>query len=158
MNRFFTTTLLLLFVISAAFGNGLPNTLVVKLLSGETAGYLLADKPKLTFEGTRLVIKSDSYEAAYELSQLESYYFRNTETDGIDVSDISWKGPEVDGDRLSFSGLEAGTAVRVYSMAGVAVASTKVGKDGCAVVLLSDIPKGVYVVKYGNVSTKIQKR
>lgn len=148
---------LLLFTAVAAFGSGLPNTLVIKLRSGETANYLLTDKPKLTFEAARLVIKSDSYEVAYELSQLDRYYFSTTGTDGIGVSDVAGQAMDRNGDLLSFSGLKAGAEVAVYSAAGVAVAGAKAGSDGCAVISLSDMPGGVYVVKYGKVSTKIRK-
>lgn len=150
---------LLLFVVSIAVrAEGSPNTLVIKLRSGETVEYLLSAQPKLTFSGAQLVVKSDAYEAAYDLAQLDRYYFIRTVTDGIDATQDVQGVLSQSGDRLSFSGLLSGTVVAVYSTTGAAVSSVKAGDDGRATLSLSGMPRGVYVVKYGNVSTKIQKR
>lgn len=158
MKKFLNTVLLLMFAVCAAWGDVLQNTLVVKLRSGETADFTLADKPKLMFDGKCLVIKSESYEVAYELSQLDCYYFSDKGTNSIDKSGVTAGGFNRDGDRLLFSGLTAGSKVAVYAATGVLVTTVKVENNGCASLSLSEMPKGVYVVKYGNVSTKIQKR
>ncbi len=158
MRNILNIVALLLLAVGTAWGGVLPNTLVVKLRSGETADFTLADRPKLTFEGKRLVIKSESYEVAYELSKLDCYYFADKVTNSIGKPGTADGGFRRDGDRLSFRGLAASSEVTAYTAAGVLVATVKVGSDGCAALSLGDMPKGVYVVKYGNVSTKIQKR
>lgn len=157
MKKFHTIALLLLFAVISAYSSTSPNTLVIKLCSGETTNYLFTDKPKLTFNGTQLVIKSDSYEVTYELQQLERYYFIKTQTDGINAPQSANDKFDFRNDLLFMTGLKSGDLVSVYTTAGQLATSVSAGSDGNAVISLTGMQSGTYIVKYGNVSTKIRK-
>lgn len=158
MKKFASFLLLACLSLTTAMATGEPNTLVVKLLSGETTDYYLYTKPKLLFTGSELIVKSDSYEASYQLSQLDRYYFIHSDINVVDSPEGDTPGMSRNGERLVFSGLLPNATVSVYSTSGNEVGKVKATSDGCATLSLSPLPQGVYIVKYGNVTTKIQKR
>ncbi|MBO4905826.1 MAG: T9SS type A sorting domain-containing protein [Bacteroidaceae bacterium] len=78
--------------------------------------------------------------------------FTDVETGVNDLYD----GGEYDSD-IDLGGLEAGCEVRVYDMSGVMRLQTTAGADH-TVIGLGSLPAGMYIIKSGRCSIKVNKR
>ena len=107
-------------------------TLVVELTTGQTANYVLQDKPVLTIEGDHTGLKETLKDALV---------YRQT-----------------DADHLEISGLSQGDRIMVCDMAGRQCGSISRSGD-TATISLSGQQKGVYLVRVGKSQTiKIVKK
>ena len=128
-------------------------TLVVELTNGQTANYLLEDKPVLTMEGTRLNIKTDAVQTDYERSLVKRFYFIEGSTGVKEVLKnalVVYK--QTDADHLEISGLSQNDRIAIYNTSGVQVGSVSRNSDK-AVVSLSGLERGIYLVKIGKSQT-----
>ena len=62
------------------------------------------------------------------------------------------------GDQLALSGLPAGSDIYIYGVGGQLFMETKADDEGNAVIDLTSLNTGVYIVKANNISTKITKK
>ena len=63
-----------------------------------------------------------------------------------------------DGETLIFTGLEQGTEIAVYASSGQMMHRTKASLLAKTTVSVSDLPRGVYLVKVNSFTYKITKR
>ena len=127
-------------------------TLVVELTNGQTANYLLEDKPVLTMEGTRLNIKTDAVQTDYERSLVKRFYFIEGSTGVKEVSKDALMYRQTDSDHLEISGLSQNDRIAIYNTSGVQVGSVSRNSDK-AIVSLSGLERGIYLVKIGKSQT-----
>lgn len=143
---------------AAHAGNDTKTALVIELAAGDTATFVLDEQPKLTFSDTSLYITSATYEAEYALNDLHRYSFRQVQSSGITATEAGRDGNlRQNGGTVTISGMAPGTAVKVYSTGGVAVSSASADSGGRVTVDIAPLPAGVYIVKYGDNTTKIRK-
>lgn len=126
--------------------------LVVELTDGQTINYLLLEKPVLTMDGTRLNIKSEVVETGYERSLVKRFYFTGESTGVKEVSKGALVYKQTDADHLEISGLSQSDRIAIYNAAGVQVGSISRDSDK-AVVSLSGLQRGIYLVKIGKNQT-----
>ena len=127
-------------------------TLVVELTNGQTANYLLQDKPVLTMEGTRLNIKTEAVQTDYERSLVKQFYFADGSTGVKEVLKNALVYKQTDADHLEISGLSQNERIAIYNTSGVQVGSVSRDSDK-AVISLSGLQKGIYLVKIGKNQT-----
>lgn len=127
-------------------------TLVVELTNGVTASYLLQDKPVLTIEGSRLNIKTEAVQTDYERSMVKRFYFIGELTGVKEASKNALVYRQTDTDHLEISGLAPNDRIAIYNTAGVQVGSASRDSDK-AIVSLSGLQRGIYLVKIGNSQT-----
>ena len=127
-------------------------TLVVELTNGQTANYLLMDKPVLTIEGTRLNIKTEAVQTAYERNIVKQFYFIGESTGVKEVSKNALVYRQTDANHLEISGLSPNDRVAIYNTSGIQMGSVSRDNDK-AVVSLSGLQEGIYLVKIGNSQT-----
>lgn len=128
------------------------STLVVELTSGETANYLLQEKPVLTFDGTQLTITTEAVQTGYERALVKRFYFIGDFTGIKETAKNAVVYKQTDADHLEISGLSANDRIIIYNMSGVQVGSVSRESDK-AVVSLSGVQRGIYLVKVGNIQT-----
>lgn len=133
-------------------------SLMIKLLSGETLSFMLDECPKITFSDTELIITSELYETSYPLADLNNYTFSFKDASGIKSVESGDDKVLQTENMISINGLNPQADIIVYSVNGIIVVSTVADKNGNATVNLSGLPHGVYIVKYGKKSTKICKK
>lgn len=126
--------------------------LVVELTDGQTINYLLLEKPVLTMDGTRLNIKSEVVETGYERSLVKRFYFTGESTGVKEVSKGALVYKQTDADHLEISGLSQSERIAIYNTSGVQVGSISRDSDK-AVVSLSGLQRGIYLVKIGKNQT-----
>ena len=126
--------------------------LVVELTNGQTANFLLQDKPVLTMEGTRLNIKTEAVQTDYERSLVKQFYFTDGATGVKEVLKNALVYKQTDADHLEISGLSQNDRIAIYNTSGVQVGSVSRDSDK-AVISLSGLERGIYLVKIGKSQT-----
>jgi hypothetical protein len=139
-------TLLLLFCQTFLFAEG--SALLVTLKDGKKAGYILSQKPSVTFEGAKLIIIVDDVSTDYDMADVSGFTF-------VDASEINEIKDLKHGDTL-FEYLNGtirseGSDIHVYTLDG------KLLKSGKSTISLIGQPSGVYVVKMNRQTIKIKK-
>lgn len=121
---------------------------------------ILAEIPKITFDDIQMIVSTvDGNDIVYPLDKVESYYFSAVQS-GIEdiVSEDGAPALRVRSGSLSVKNLLPGSSVTLYNVQGIVVAGNYAGNDGVATVDTSSLDAGVYIVNYGECSTKIVKR
>jgi len=132
------------------------NTLVLHLASGQTQRFvLLSEQPSISFNGDNIVVKTSTTEMVYTMTDVK---FFNYETETTGINGTQAEGMKVDGDRIVYDGLPAGTKVQVFDVAGHLCGSATADEAGHAVVNIAKFSAGVYMVNANNVSTKFTKK
>lgn len=147
-----------LFIFTISYAQRRAESLIIKLLDGESISFVLDECPKITFSGTEMIMTSELYETSYPLAELDNYKFGFKDASQIkNVESASEKVFQTE-NMIIISGLNPQTDISVYSVNGISLFSAMADKHGEATVNLSGLPHGIYIVKYGNKSTKIQKK
>lgn len=127
-------------------------TLIVELTTGQTASYVLQDKPVLTMEGTLLKITTETVQTDYERSLVKRFYFTGDFTDVKEALKETLVYKQTDADHLEISGLSQGDRITICDMAGRQCGS--ISRTGnTAVVSLSGQQRGVYLIRVGKSQT-----
>ncbi len=123
------------------------NILTLVFNDGHKQTYVLADKPKVTFDATTLYVKALEVVDEYAMSDVHKFTFDKGEPDAIAaVAADECRLTYVDGRTVSLEGLTAGCAVRLFDTAGCAVAAAKADAAGFAELSLDGRQAGVYVL------------
>lgn len=127
-------------------------TLIVELTTGQTASYVLQDKPVLTMEGTLLKIKTETVQTDYERSLVKRFYFTGDFTGVEEASKEALVYKQTDADHLEISGLSQGDHITICDMAG-RQCDTMSRTGNTAVISLSGQQRGVYLIRVGKCQT-----
>lgn len=153
-----STLILCALTMAAGHAENKAEALVIELASGETATFILEERPRLTFTGEELTITSGDYETSYPLASLQRYTFKFAESSGITQSADKSQTITQTAGHIRLDGLSPGTQIKTFSVNGILVASDAADSNGSATISVSNLPKGVYIIKYGDKSTKIKKQ
>ena len=93
-------------------------SLVVELTNGQTANYLLQDKPTLTMDGTQLKIATATVQASYERAEVKRFYFTTESTSVNEIVKNAMVYRQIDANHLEISGLSGDERITVCDMAG----------------------------------------
>lgn len=133
------------------------NALVIRLLNGESATYLLEEQPRISFDATDLVIAWGEYEARYSVKELERYFFKHIENTGVKNPNEELLSLHQSENSLTITGMNQTHTVSIYTPAGITMGTHKPNSEGEATIQMADFAPGIYIVKYGNKTTKIKK-
>lgn len=127
-------------------------SLVVELTNGQTANYLLQDKPTLTVAGTQLKIATATVQASYERAEVKKFYFTTESTRVNKIVKNALVYRQTDANNLEISGLSGDERITVCDMAGRTMGTVS-QTNGAALISLSGHQSGVYLIKVGNSQT-----
>lgn len=153
------SAMLLLFctTISAAAADN--TMLTVILTDGTQQSYVLADRPRVTFDESQMHIDAAQLSDTYAISAVKKFVFADDATAIADVVAGEQRLTFVDGKNVLLEGLAPGTTVALYDLSGHTLATTQVGAEGKASVSIEQQKAGVYVVGVaGGKSFKLLKR
>lgn len=146
---FTTITLLLSFV--GCIDAWAQNALVVETNDGQTYSYVLAEKPRLSFNATEMIISSVDADASFERTAIKNFRFEDVET-GIS----SMPG---NGQRMTYLDgiltVEGDGTVGIYDTAGRQILNNKVSEGHSVSVDMNAYPKGTYIIRCGKQTMKI---
>ena len=136
-----------------------PKTqLVVWAKDGTQVAYALAEKPKVTFTETDLVITANGIEVNYTLENMARFTYKDNEAVGITNLQTDESNFKLNGESLLFPALKANSTVSVYSLNGTLVFKKTVRQNGEYAFPLSNLNAGVYMVNVNGLTYKIVKR
>jgi len=151
-------TILLSLVCLSATADKPKTQLVVWAKDGTKVAYALAEKPKITFTETDLVITTNGIEVNYALERMARFTYEDGEETAIrdlKTGEVSFKQ---DGESLLFPNLKANSTISVLSLNGMLVFQKTVHRNGEYALPLSNLNAGVYLVNVNGLTYKIIKR
>ena len=149
-------TVLFLFVFFKASATSDNTTLVVELHDGNTANFLLADKPKITFTAQLMSIVSDAFSMDFDRSDVKMYRFVNEDVT-TSVKPAVKADAKVSDNTFLLSGVDAGTAIVIYNANGMVVKQATSVDGGCSI-SLDGLATGTYIVTFNNTTFKFLKK
>ena len=133
--------------------------LVVTQTDGSKSEYALTDAPTLSFKADSIVVTCKGDEIRFDLAGLTGYHIEtkhvSTSIDKAPTVENESETPSFAFRNATFSGLKAGTRIVVYTLDGQAVKTIVATDDGTAKVDLSDLARGVYILRAPNKSFKM---
>lgn len=130
--------------------------LVVWLADGSTTDVELYTEPKVTFSDGKLFIKSTILDIEYKSSDVVRFTYKGKGT-GIEnqLDDADYE--QQDG-RIVFHSISAADKVAVYRSDGVRIPVSIEHRNGYAVLPLSSIPAGVYLISVNGQTSKFVRK
>ena len=136
-----------------------PKTqLVVWAKDGTQVAYALAEKPKVTFTETDLVITANGVEVNYTLENMARFTYEDNTATAITNLQTDESTFKLDDESLLFPALKANSTVSVYSLNGTLIFKKTVRQNGEYAFPLSNLNAGVYMVNVNGLTYKIVKR
>jgi hypothetical protein len=158
--KFTILSLLFAFAVTSVWAADKQNTLIVLTKNNVMHQFVLADKPKVTFEGNQLKVTCEkaSASASFNLSDIIRFTYECKNASGIDELTVDPAEISMEGGTLVISQMKANSTVNVYSMDGKLVRQLTAQRAGTYRLSLSSFPAGVYLVKADNTTFKITKQ
>lgn len=124
--------------------------------NGNATDIELATLQRITFTATDMVVKTSDGENTFALADLLKMAFAQepTPVDGIQAATeglLQYAGGE-----LTVGAEAKGQILALYAQNGALLSSQKVGKSGASL-SITQLPKGVYIVRVGKTAVKIVK-
>lgn len=142
----------MLFSVST-YADGIKNSLVVHMKDGSYFEIMLNESPKITFENG--VVSFDT--KRFLVSEVRKYTFGEYGNSINDVFAQNGVKYDLDGNIIISPNNKKNFAVYTSNGQEIKVKSTSLS-NGKILIGFSDLPAGVYIVKYGNESFKIMKK
>ena len=125
------------------------SALRILLTNGETAYYILSEKPTITFGETTMQVKANNATTEYQRAEVENFTFVDKNT----LASIDELAEGATAFQYQDNTIQvAGAPIEVYNGAG------KLVKQGIGTVSLNDQPQGTYVVKMKQQTIKVLKK
>ncbi len=132
----------------------------VKSVDGTTVDFDFDNEPVMTFDGGQAVINSTSdTDVKFQMDNVENITFTSVYSgiDAVKKGDGSQIRVTAADGKITVSGLKADAKVAVYDASGALVAGAGADANGQAVVNISNLGKGVFVVGTPSSSFKFTK-
>lgn len=158
INRLATLLAIFLIFLPLSLASQEKNTFVIYAKDGTKTSYALNEQPKLSFTETHLVITTNGIEVNYDLDNMEKFTYEYSESSN--VTDLRTDNPiiKLDGENLLLSALPANSSISIYSSNGTLVFQKDIRQAGKYAFPLSNLEKGVYIIKTNSLTHKILKK
>lgn len=141
-----------------SFAEDTRTTLVILANDGTKVAYSLYDKPKITFTKTEMVISTLSVEVRYKLENMSKFSYGGVELSSLTDIKTNNHPFKLDGESLLFPFLKSNSIVAIYNLNGNLIFNKITENEGQYTFPLSNLIKGVYIVKVNGINYKIIKR
>jgi hypothetical protein len=131
--------------------------LQIWLSNGKIMTIKLTENPTTRYTGSNLVIQSSNTTVTFPLEQVKKFTY-SANPAAINSPEVLGCEFSADGETLTFTGLQSGTEITVYSMSGQLLRQQTTGSETVTVVSVSSFSTGVYLIKVNGVTYKITKR
>lgn len=146
------TTLTLALLLGLATQVKADTGLVLVLKNGSTETFILEKKPAITFEGTTININSEEAETTASLAEVENFHFEEVTTNDIKTMGNGNALFEYKDGIAVIEGYKG--MIGVYNTVGTLVITEK-NENASARLDLNTLTPGVYLVKMGNRTVKV---
>lgn len=127
------------------------NVLVIQFADGTMQSYVLETRPKVTFDATKLYVKSQYVDDVYEYQKVQKFIFETHDISEIQVvRENECRLAFIGGNAVTVSGLAAGCTATLCDTAGRRVQKTKADDAGSVTFNLQSLPTGAYIIALSN--------
>lgn len=158
MKRCLLFFLLLLCGLITATQSKAQDKLVIYLNDGNTASFVLAEQPKITFSGDNLCVASPTTTIEIARIAVKKFAFEKCEENENSIetphSDVGITTLE---ESITFTGLTNGEAVTVYSIDGKTITKA-IAVDGGCTITLDSLTHGIYLISTNTTTIKYLKK
>lgn len=149
--------LLLLSPILATASNS-KTQLVVWTKDGSSVTFALAEKPKVTFSETDLIITTREVEVNYLLENIERFAYEDENSTSITQLKKNDSVFKFDGEFCLLSSLKANSTISLYSLSGTLIFTKTIQMTSEYSFSLSELNTGVYIIVINGINHKITKK
>ncbi|MBO5601779.1 MAG: hypothetical protein J5957_04130 [Prevotella sp.] len=157
------TIILSFFGITSMMATHDGDVLKITMKNGDIYGYLLQDRPVITFNTDSLYLTTDNFTMAlpFSYNEIDKIEFEDNAITGVDqptVNHHELKITYLDGEHVIINGVDEKSQWRVFGIDGKQV---QVPADRAGQVLtfsLTPLISGVYIIRVDNYSFKIRKK
>ena len=133
--------------------------LVVWKADGTKAYYELNDMPETTFEGGKLVIRTQSAMVEYPMSEVLRYTYDGVGTNGVSkVRGLHGAMVKRELNSVTIVNLKEDSKVQLFNSEGTLLDTKTSNGEEPVVISVANQPNGVYMVKYESQTLKLIKR
>ena len=133
--------------------------LVVWKADGSKAFYELNDMPETTFEGGKLVIRTQSATVEYPMSEVLRYTYDGVGTNGVSKArGLHGAMVKRELNSVTIVNLKEGSQVQLFNSEGTLLDTKTSNGEEPVVISVASQPDGVYMVKYETQTLKLIKR
>lgn len=138
------------------------NTILrVELKDGTNNDYMLAERPRISFEGDKVVFLCKSISTSYVRENIQNFVFLEDNNTGIQElragdTRISYS---IEAEKVTIEGIAENEIINIYSISGQQCQPPVNYSSNQAEILLTPLPNGYYIINIGNKqSIKIIKK
>lgn len=129
--------------------------LVLQHADGNTTEVELYTKPKVTFEGNKLFVKSSVINLEYQVGDVIRFYYKGK---GTEINSVQQEADyEQFDEQLVLHNIKSEDNIAVYNLNGIRVPVRFTFSNGNASLPLSSIPAGVYLLDVNGKTVKFMK-
>ena len=127
------------------------NVLVIQFADGTTQSYVLEERPNVTFDATKLYVRSKYVDDVHEYQNVKKFVFETHDLTGIkNVQKDECRLTFIGGNMATVSGLPAGLSAMLCDTAGRNVLKAKADAAGSVTFNLQSLPTGAYIIALSN--------
>ena len=133
----------------------------VELKDGTNNDYVLADRPQISFENDNVVFLCKSISTSYKKKEINKFVFLDSQSTGVYVlkAGDTRIGYTIEEGKVIIEGVTEKEDIKVYSISGQQHQAITNIEGNNAVVLLTSLPNGYYIINLGNKqSIKVLKK
>ena len=131
---------------------------VLETTFGERMICQFSENPKLTHNDKTVTLATSRVTVTYQTSEITKVYIDGDSSTKIESVNIDGEKIIINDDAVYLTGLSNGQIIRVYSVKGDLVKSLPVSDNGSVTIQLTNLPKGLYIIKTKNQSFKITRK
>lgn len=124
--------------------------LIVSFRDGTTTSFDLEDRPVVSLQSPKMIIRAGSVEAEYDSDSVETFVIGDPGGTAPVLAKDEIRLTYRDRNNAGVSGLDPGSSVILYSIDGKAIATTAADSEGSAWLDLSGLAKGSYIISITN--------
>lgn len=146
-------------MIVAQAASAVDKLLVVETADGSKTVFALSANPELTFSGQTMLLNVGAQSHSFEIANVAQYYFEDDVTAIDRLETVRLRLRYTDSSKVIIEDISPHADVRLYSTNGTLINSSVATANGQAVISLSSLPKGIYIISVEkNQNIKIHKK
>ena len=127
------------------------NVLVIQFADGTTQSYVLEERPKVTFDATKIYVRSKYVDDVHEYQNVKKFVFETHDLSGIkNVKKDECRLTLIGGTTATVLGLPANLTATLCDTAGRNVLKAKADVAGSVTFNLQGLPAGAYIIALSN--------
>ena len=158
LQTFLTSLMLCSIGIPKAYAQSTVKGVVIETAGGQRTEYALTETPRLTYDGNTVTLTTTKVSVDYTASNILKVMLTDISSTGINDVESSLGNILLSNDEVRMSGLAADESVTLYNTNGMLLSTWKATSTGELTINLSDLSRGIYIIKTNHQSFKVTRK